>query len=332
MKKIFFALVGLISFCLIVLPGTESKGVEEGTRKWVFETGGSVVSSPAIGSDGTIYVGSNDGNLYAINAHGILKWKFLTGGAVHSRPAIGTDGTIFIGSFDHYVYAINPNGSLKWRFPTKGEVNGSPIIGQDGTIYIGSFDHYFYAINPNGSLKWKLQTEGELFSSPTIGSDGTIYFASWDHHLYAINGIPPGDPVSGTDAVDVKRKVRPLAEDRETAEIKDIRSENTPDGEERVILLINHFQPPRIFTLDGGRPRLVYDFFKTRLGLGIDHRIKVDGKLIRQVRIAFYRESKRVRVVMDLVSDRGYHAEEVFLKDKNLYTITLKPLKKPDKE
>jgi outer membrane protein assembly factor BamB len=34
---------------------------------WEFETEGYVDSSPAIGSDGTVYVGSQDKKLYAIN-------------------------------------------------------------------------------------------------------------------------------------------------------------------------------------------------------------------------------------------------------------------------
>ncbi|MEO2164334.1 MAG: glycosyltransferase, partial [bacterium] len=42
----------------------------DGTKKWEFETGGNVMSSPAIGSDGIIYVGSDDNNLYAIEAGG----------------------------------------------------------------------------------------------------------------------------------------------------------------------------------------------------------------------------------------------------------------------
>jgi outer membrane protein assembly factor BamB len=37
-----------------------------GVKLWEFETGGSVYSSPAIGSDGTVYVGSSDNKLYAI--------------------------------------------------------------------------------------------------------------------------------------------------------------------------------------------------------------------------------------------------------------------------
>ncbi|MDB4805128.1 immunoglobulin domain-containing protein, partial [bacterium] len=58
---------------------------------------GMVYSSPAIGSDGTIYVGSNSGNLYAINPDGTQKWAFETGGGVSSSPAIGSDGTIYVG-------------------------------------------------------------------------------------------------------------------------------------------------------------------------------------------------------------------------------------------
>ena len=34
--------------------------------KWIFETGDAIESSPTIDADGTIYIGSNDGKLYAI--------------------------------------------------------------------------------------------------------------------------------------------------------------------------------------------------------------------------------------------------------------------------
>ena len=69
-----------------------------------------VTSSPAIGSDGTIYVGSYDNNLYAINPDGSKKWTFKTV-TVCILPAIGSDGTIYVGSRDDYLYAIKPNGS-----------------------------------------------------------------------------------------------------------------------------------------------------------------------------------------------------------------------------
>jgi len=47
---------------------------------------------------------------------GLLKWKFKTKGDVWSSPAIAQDGTIYVGSVDDYLYAINLNGSLKWKF------------------------------------------------------------------------------------------------------------------------------------------------------------------------------------------------------------------------
>ena len=40
--------------------------ISAGTKLWDFETGGWVTSSPAIGSDGTVYVGSEDKKLYVI--------------------------------------------------------------------------------------------------------------------------------------------------------------------------------------------------------------------------------------------------------------------------
>ncbi|MBL7183088.1 MAG: PQQ-like beta-propeller repeat protein [Anaerolineae bacterium] len=83
--------------------------------KWSYAMGGGV-GSPSIGSDGTIYAGSGDGKLYAINPNGTLRWSFATGGRISSCPAIASDGTIYTGSWDSKLYAINPNGSLKWSY------------------------------------------------------------------------------------------------------------------------------------------------------------------------------------------------------------------------
>ena len=58
-------------------------------KKWAFKTGDWGASSPSIGTDGTIYVGSYDNNLYAINPDGSRKWRFKTGATVFSSPAIG---------------------------------------------------------------------------------------------------------------------------------------------------------------------------------------------------------------------------------------------------
>jgi outer membrane protein assembly factor BamB len=168
-----------------------------GTLKWKYETEyGVISSSPAIGADGTVYVGSGDGNLYALNAKGTRKWSYFTGGEVSSSPAIGADGTIYVGSGDGNLYAINPDGTLKWSCATNSAnpnpfyLSSSPAISADGTIYVGSGDGSLYAINPNGNLKWSYATLTYylgIASSPAIGADGTIYVGSDDNRLYALN-------------------------------------------------------------------------------------------------------------------------------------------------
>ena len=169
-----------------------------GVKLWEFETLHSVLSSPAIGSDGTVYVGSEDKKLYAIktDSKGLAKspwpmrgqnarhtgllatnkvaaaekigtalWEFKTGGYVESSPAIGSDGTVYVGSWDNKPYAINGKSGVKlWEFETGDWVNSSPAIGSDGTVYVGSGDNKLYAINVKSGVKlWEFEAgDGEI--------------------------------------------------------------------------------------------------------------------------------------------------------------------------
>jgi outer membrane protein assembly factor BamB len=144
--------------------------------KWQYSAESSVQSSPTVGFDGTVYVGSLDTNVYAINATGSLKsekWPFSTNGAVYSSPVIGPDGTLYVGSNDKNIYAIDTAGRLKWNYSTNGAVYSSPVIGPDGTLYVGSDDNNIYAIDTAGRLKWRFTTANPVRSSPVLGPDGT---------------------------------------------------------------------------------------------------------------------------------------------------------------
>ena len=113
---------------VLCLPLTGADKKKPGTVLWAFETGDWVDSSPAIGSDGTVYVGSDDKKLYAINGKsGVKLWEFETGGGVSSSPAIGSDGTVYVGSWDKKLYAINGKSGVKlWEFETGGGVTPPP--------------------------------------------------------------------------------------------------------------------------------------------------------------------------------------------------------------
>ncbi|WP_312117210.1 outer membrane protein assembly factor BamB family protein [Brevibacillus reuszeri] len=188
-KKKWLSAVTCFVFVLAgLLPLYSATASSNGKERWRFETGDGVYSSPAIGSDGTVYVGSLDNNLYAVDKKGIEKWHFETEDKVVSSPTIGVDGTIYVGSWDNRLYAINPeNGKKKWQFVTGDKVVSSPAVGEDGTVYVGSGDNRLYAINPeNGKKRWQFVAEDKVVSSPVIGADGTIYVGSWDKRLYAI--------------------------------------------------------------------------------------------------------------------------------------------------
>ncbi len=169
--------------------------------RWSLEVGRVDRSSAALAGDGTIYIGSQDNKLYAINPLGGVKWVYdqLADG-VFSGPAVGTDGTIYFGTRDgdRRFIALNDDGTLKWDYATPGFVHSSPAVGDDGTIYFGVGDldagveNWVYALNSDGTLKWRYQTGGYVNSSPAISPDGTVYVGSNDNNLYAF------DPADGT--------------------------------------------------------------------------------------------------------------------------------------
>jgi len=178
--------------------------------KWKFQTKGIVVSSPALVGD-TLYIGSADHLLYAIDAStGKQKWAFKTGSGVASSPAVAA-GTVFFLSYDGNFYAVDAaTGTLKWKFATGGEhrftakhIHGSqpaaesmpdpfdvylssPVVLQ-GSVYFGSGDGNVYCLDSaTGSLKWKFQTGDVVHASPVL-ANGLLYIGSWDSYFYALD-------------------------------------------------------------------------------------------------------------------------------------------------
>jgi outer membrane protein assembly factor BamB len=166
---------------------------------WSYLTGNGVYSSPAIGQDGTVYVGSTDGKFYALDgANGTKKWDFgpsATYSNFNSTPAIGADGTIYARRNNGYLYALHPDGVLKWSYLVDYDSWVSPAVGPDQTIYVAGTTA-LYAINSDGTLKWTNNTGNTIYSSPAIGTNGAIYFGGMDGKLYGL--APAGTNLSSS--------------------------------------------------------------------------------------------------------------------------------------
>ena len=155
---------------------------------WQGTTGGVIFSTPSVGDDGVVYVGSNDNHLHAFYANGSAKWSYETGNWVDSTPTIGEDGTIYVGSWDNKLHAVNPaDGSAKWTYETNNYITASPTISSSGLICFGSKDSVFYALNQDGSLAWEYFVGDPVFASAATGEDGTIYFGDEGGVFHALN-------------------------------------------------------------------------------------------------------------------------------------------------
>jgi hypothetical protein len=127
------------------------------TELWRFATGGIVYSSPAV-ANGIVYVGSEDKNLYAIDAvTGKEKWRFTTGNHVFTSPAVA-NGIVYVGSEDKNLYAIDAlTGKEKWRFAMGGWVYSPPAV-VNGIVYAGNSHESLYDL--------RVQTEACTQSMP----------------------------------------------------------------------------------------------------------------------------------------------------------------------
>lgn len=178
--------------------------------KWRFNAGGELYSSPAV-ADGMIFVGSTNGNLYAINLQtGAQKWKFKTAGRIVSSPAVAA-GSVYFVSYDSNLYSVNEfTGEEKWKFATGGEkrfsakhIHGmepaselmpdpfdfylsSPVVVK-GAVYFGSSDGDVYSLDvATGALRWQFHTGDVVHASPAVDG-GVVFIGSWDTYFYALD-------------------------------------------------------------------------------------------------------------------------------------------------
>ena len=166
-------------------------GPQTNTTKWSVNI--TTESGIVTGPNGTIYVGSRNGTLYALNKDGSVLWAYNFNASLNT-PALSKNGTIYVSDQqNNKLTAINPDGNLLWtcsNINISTSYNSAPTIGSDGTIYVGGSS--LYAINPtDGSVEWSYTVTGTINMAPAVGSNGIIYVASTGNGtngtLYAIN-------------------------------------------------------------------------------------------------------------------------------------------------
>src|ERR1041384_7026711 len=169
------------------LTGVSQSNVPSSLKQlWTYEAGESIESSAAI-VGGTVFVGSQKGEIVALSLeNGSVYWKFATGSPIGESSPAYDSGVVYIGDLGGWINALSArDGKKLWAFKTNGEIKSSPVVIGD-RVLIGSYDENLYCLSArNGSLIWKFKTNGPVHSTPGI-AEGMAFIAGCDELFRAI--------------------------------------------------------------------------------------------------------------------------------------------------
>src|ERR1043166_4827626 len=170
---------------------------------WSFKTGGPVKSSPVV-ADGTVFVGSGDGNLYALGlADGKKTWDFKTTAPVDAPPLF-VQGKIFVGNVDGILYAFTArDGKPLWKYKTDDKILGSAnvIASSNGVLrlLVDSYDSRLHCVDAEpGKSNWVFETGNYINGSPAVAG-GVTAFGGCDAILHVVS-LDKGEKIKEVDA------------------------------------------------------------------------------------------------------------------------------------
>jgi outer membrane protein assembly factor BamB len=181
--------------------------------EWVKQIEGGIVGAPALsGSEDLVFVGSDDGTMYAFATTGgdlRPRWRFETDGQVWSTPVV-RGGVLYFGSMDRNVYALSAEtGNVLWQYETGGAVVATPLL-VDDLVIVGSFDKSLYALNAaSGEVAWSFEADdwlwaGAVFDGERIiasSMEGTVYALDRDGNSVWATPFRTDSPIVATPVV-----------------------------------------------------------------------------------------------------------------------------------
>jgi outer membrane protein assembly factor BamB len=146
---------------------------------------------------GQVYVGSDDGYLYAVDLGGQIRWSYKAKGAIERGAEIAGDLLYFSTSADRVVALEAQGGKWRWQYEREAP-EGFTIHGHaaprvhDGAVFAGFSDGYLVSLNgQNGEVLWarSLAAATDQFvdvdATPAFAGD-LVIASSYSGGLYAL--------------------------------------------------------------------------------------------------------------------------------------------------
>jgi outer membrane protein assembly factor BamB len=171
---------------------------------WSVETGGAPVWAglERDAKTGDLFVGDENGVLYAIDRAGTVRWKVETGKPIRAQPRLLAK-TLYAHSDSGFLHALDPkNGAERWkarvdagaapRIPTNQDDTrydryGSSVVSDGKRLFIASRDRNLYALDPkSGRELWRVTAGDLMTATPAIYRD-TVIFAAFDGKVSAVS-------------------------------------------------------------------------------------------------------------------------------------------------
>lgn len=171
-------------------------GVRRGKVVWRFAIRSMLEVTPAVGPDGTVVVGTNDGKEYGVDSRtGEQIWATSRGSITYSSAAVTRAGVAYFGDHRGALDVLDAqSGEVLARHvglartKAKGDVGvwTSPAVDGKGDVYFGTRAGHVYGFSPLGRRLFDLDAGQTVDSYPALGADGTLFVGSENGKLYAI--------------------------------------------------------------------------------------------------------------------------------------------------
>lgn len=123
----------------------------------------------------------------------------------------------------------------------------------------------------------------------------------------------------------------PAPQRGEWNQVKEIRHQLVDGDEERVFFALSRHLPPVVTSQTGIAPGVICDFIGATVGKGIERVIRVQGSIVREIRVSEGEGlAPRVRVAMDLeeLSGADYQIQPVFIEKEIVYSLIIRRIER----